>query len=340
MTKEEKKILKNICFRVNKKILSKKEKCYVSSCESKAIKSHSFHKKGILNSLANSEGIVYHTNLPKLNPFSDTQLDRYIMKTHVNEAGTFYGFCNHHDTSLFLPIENKDRMCEDIKEYIFLHAYRGFAYTHQYELRVREYNEECLKQVKNNPKISQQTKENFKFIVEKPILSDDMVYYENFKNKAEEIFEETSDTINLLKLEKNFKIDYIELYEDVKFASTSASTTLSNSSKDVVCIGVIPENHLFKAMFFVMRLAENKGVDLMVNELKEYKINQEKEKLKNYIQNLTIFSSSNIVISSLKMEELNNLDQLGSLLNLHNDSIDIFNKKTVNCRRDYGFSLF
>lgn len=341
MIKKERKILENIHFRVNKKILRKKGKCYVSNCKSNAIKSHSFHKKGILNSLANSNGIVYHTNLPELNPFSDnTPLDRYIMETHVNDAGTFYGFCNHHDTSLFLPIENEKKLFEDIKAYIFLHAYRGFAYTHQYELRVREYNEECLKQVKNNPKILEQTKEKYKIIAENYILSDDIVYYENFKNKAEELFVKPSDTIDLLKLEKNFKIDYIELYEDVKFASTSASTTLSNTNKDVVCIGVIPANHQFKAIFFVMRLAENKGVDLMVNELKTYKINKEKEKLKNCIQNLIVFSSSNIVISPLKMEELNHLHQIDSLLKLHNDSINILNGGRVNYRHDYGFSLF
>ncbi|SSY69950.1 Uncharacterised protein [Priestia megaterium] len=46
-----------------------------------------------------------------------------------NKASTFFGFCNSHDTNIFLPIEQKDYKVGD-KEQEFLFAYRALAVGH------------------------------------------------------------------------------------------------------------------------------------------------------------------------------------------------------------------
>lgn len=46
-----------------------------------------------------------------------------------NKASTFFGFCNSHDTNIFLPIEQKDYKAGD-KEQEFLFAYRALAVGH------------------------------------------------------------------------------------------------------------------------------------------------------------------------------------------------------------------
>ncbi|KKD52993.1 MULTISPECIES: hypothetical protein [Paenibacillus] len=85
-------------------------------------RAHSIQNNGILNKLSrNSEVMAID--------FSKVYLDKgnfKLFKVGRDKASTFTGFCNHHDSSIFSPIENNDYKPTD-SQHNFLFAYRAFA---------------------------------------------------------------------------------------------------------------------------------------------------------------------------------------------------------------------
>lgn len=130
----EQKILVNL-WNKSKKHHFGRGRCYISDCNCKAINSHTYQKNGLLKKLSNDDSCVYITNINEQNPFEYNKnelIENYLIKTKISDASTFYGFCEKHDRELFLPIENEFIEISE-KEYIFLNAYRSFAYTHNLE---------------------------------------------------------------------------------------------------------------------------------------------------------------------------------------------------------------
>lgn len=76
-----------------------KRKCLWPGCPNSAINSHLLQKRGILNYLAEN-GQLY-----KLYKSIYTQRMTFV-KVGINEALSFKGFCNTHDTEVFRDIEN------------------------------------------------------------------------------------------------------------------------------------------------------------------------------------------------------------------------------------------
>lgn len=79
-----------------RKKLQQSMKCLVPGCNSTAIKSHSQQKGVALNSIAHAGHVL---TLKR-----DVTLSR-LDKVGINEASTFKGFCNTHDTKLFADLE-------------------------------------------------------------------------------------------------------------------------------------------------------------------------------------------------------------------------------------------
>lgn len=81
---------------------SKKRKCFYPDCETNSIASHLLQKNGILNRIAH-ERHLYELGI---DPFKPQTF--YFNKIGINEAFTFPGFCNEHDTQIFKEIETGD----------------------------------------------------------------------------------------------------------------------------------------------------------------------------------------------------------------------------------------
>lgn len=90
-------------------------------CSKSISKAHSIQNNGILNKLSRS-GKVMAIDFSKMN------LDNKFKLREVGrgKASTFTGFCNHHDSKIFEPIENFYYKPNNKKQN-FLFAYRAFA---------------------------------------------------------------------------------------------------------------------------------------------------------------------------------------------------------------------
>lgn len=96
------------------------QKCLINECTKKAILSHSIQKSKILDLLCEENHVIgigeVHDKV--LGPVYKFQ------KIGRNEATTFQGLCNKHDTEIFLPIENQE-INFNSPEHLFLISYRA-----------------------------------------------------------------------------------------------------------------------------------------------------------------------------------------------------------------------
>lgn len=103
-----------------------------STCSPKVISSHTVQRNGGLSAIA-EDGHVFST---KKAFFNIEKNDGEIVPTRIGlkEASTFPGFCNKHDTSMFLPAEGPNSILNE--ESAFLLSYRALAY----EYVMKQYN--------------------------------------------------------------------------------------------------------------------------------------------------------------------------------------------------------
>lgn len=96
---------------------------FKAQCSGTIIRAHTVPKSESLKKIARS-GHVYHYKKDLMSLYSNSghlQVDF----VGINSASTFTGFCSHHDTKLFSPIENTT--FSDTPEQCFLIVYRAVA---------------------------------------------------------------------------------------------------------------------------------------------------------------------------------------------------------------------
>lgn len=103
-----------------RKIYSKSRKCFLASCNEKAVDSHVLQKNGFISVIA-EKGQVYEHEFYPLN-----EKKFHFKKKGVNQVFTFKGFCSHHDDLLFKEIEKVTVNFNDYKSNL-LFAYRILA---------------------------------------------------------------------------------------------------------------------------------------------------------------------------------------------------------------------
>ena len=106
------------------------DECLLSTCHERAIMSHAIQKNGYLDMLAINEHLYVFSKA-----FNQGRYYVRDNKVSINNATTFYGFCNFHDTKMFLDIEVYQGE-EFIKNRLMAHTYRSIAY--QYRRTVNE----------------------------------------------------------------------------------------------------------------------------------------------------------------------------------------------------------
>lgn len=104
-------------------------KCLFPDCDNKPIKSHSIQKSLLKNIMDSTNHVLNFSLDVRFNINSNIAVKQ--KKIGINEASTFEGYCNKHDTEIFLPIE-KDEIDFSNNEHNFLLLYRSV---------VREYYE-------------------------------------------------------------------------------------------------------------------------------------------------------------------------------------------------------
>lgn len=90
-------------------------------CTDEAIRAHSIQNSQTIALLENDNHVIAWQ--PR---FSEAGPDVQLRSVGRNEASTFFGFCNHHDTELFRPLDVKPLDTND-REQLFLLAYRGIT---------------------------------------------------------------------------------------------------------------------------------------------------------------------------------------------------------------------
>lgn len=108
------------CFHHNKK-----------ECVLPIKNAHSLQRQGALKQLEKTiqgNAFIYsHTERIHNKEFDFLDLKPVGRKT----ASTFFGFCSHHDTTLFSGIENNPEITDiNSDEHCFLHSYRSFAHSY------------------------------------------------------------------------------------------------------------------------------------------------------------------------------------------------------------------
>lgn len=91
--------------------------CYEPSCKTAAINSHILQKNGVLTQIQ-EENHVYSLSTNQITG------ELAFRRIGVNNAFSFKGFCNHHDTTIFSSIEQESFEANDYKNQLLL-CYRG-----------------------------------------------------------------------------------------------------------------------------------------------------------------------------------------------------------------------
>jgi len=102
-----------------------------NECKGPIKQSHSIQRNkrlSIIEGMVNKNNCIYSFSNPVPNKRSYFSNLSPIGK---NEASTFYGFCDYHDSILFAPIENNE--FDASPQHCFLHSYRAFAHSYHKE---------------------------------------------------------------------------------------------------------------------------------------------------------------------------------------------------------------
>lgn len=104
--------------------------CFVkdNNCENVIKNAHTIQNNGVLSRIS-EEGHVYTIFPTVINGNSEPE----FKKISKNNASTFTGFCNYHDTEIFKPIEQTEYKNNDEQNFLF--NYRGFCIEYHKKIR-------------------------------------------------------------------------------------------------------------------------------------------------------------------------------------------------------------
>ncbi|MDF9841776.1 MULTISPECIES: hypothetical protein [unclassified Paenibacillus] len=113
------------------------------NCSERIIKAHSIQNNKILNKISeNGEVLMFGNELDE-----SFELKAVMKKEGRKRATTFTGFCGHHDTTIFNPIENLDYQIGN-KQQEFLFAYRALAHEYHAKKSTAEIARKSLELIK------------------------------------------------------------------------------------------------------------------------------------------------------------------------------------------------
>ncbi len=123
MTTESFQILNRVA-RVEKHLRKCSTECLCPSCKESAIRSHAVQKNGWLSNIAENKhvmGVQRQIAAPLFKSSPESPPEPTIVRIGLNEASTFWGYCNVHDTQLFDCIERQPFCKDNINQVMAFH---------------------------------------------------------------------------------------------------------------------------------------------------------------------------------------------------------------------------
>lgn len=123
MTMETFQILNRIA-KTEKRMRKHSTECLCPSCKRTAIRSHALQKNGWLSGIAEDGhvmGVQRQIAAPLFKSSPESPPVPRIERIGLNEASTFWGYCNEHDTQLFDCIERQSLCQNDIAQVMAFH---------------------------------------------------------------------------------------------------------------------------------------------------------------------------------------------------------------------------
>lgn len=343
----------------------KNRTCYCRNCSAQPISSHTFQKSAILNKLSLNGEIFSTTHQTKNRSKKENSIQNFLFRTSTKTASTFKGFCSDHDNSIFLPIEKKNTDI-DIIEYIFLNAYRGFAYAHNLEKPIynNDYNVDNTpyfkKAIKKNKKMVETDRGNYVKLhnssKEKLASTYDISKYDHIQNIFESIIFSNGEIDKTKRIMDQFSLAYVEIPHKINWAASAGANydeLLVKNEKTrshPVSIGLIPENHSFPAIFYFLCLKKESKLHYptfnLLNEYAhdEHMLKDTESEVYLFIQNIILLLSANIIISPLLYKKLKNSDELAEVNKFYcQTTFSRFlppNKARFILNMNHGFNLF
>lgn len=268
-------------------------------CNNKIIKAHSIQENKILNQL-DEDGYVLYIG------YGDGKLK--FNKVGKGKATTFTGFCGHHDTKIFSPIENYDFKKAN-KEQEFLFAYRIIAREYYEKIHNKNICEKFIEAFENPDKeiiegyklgaLDSHILEFFKLRQEQLLKNvnydiRDLKEYKKILNKSLE--QSKFEVIDTYCLELEFKCDiaiasWCYLAQDLKGKVINDTLDCKKKMKPLL-ITVFPQNNKTYILLSYFNKDKHK-YKAFINQLRS--LNDEMKQI--VISNLIVSHCENFVCS-------------------------------------------
>lgn len=179
------------------------KKCFgfdSENCNGIIKSAHSIQNNRILNRISEN-GHVYTIS----HKITKEGIKPEFKKVSKNQASTFFGFCDYHDTELFKPIELHDYKNDPLQNYLF--AFRAFAIEYHKKIRKLENYRNTFKL---NPAALLDEGAVYSYRIAQLDIEDDKIEYQKFQRAHTE-----SNFGNIITISR-------QLNYEVKFAASSS----------------------------------------------------------------------------------------------------------------------
>lgn len=288
------------------------------NCTKDIIRAHSIQNNGILKQISQN-GLVLAldamTTVPVL-----YEPDVSLIKISRKKATVFPGFCNHHDTKIFAPIEVQPYIGS--YEQHFLYAYRSFAKWYSTLLLMHKIRSEVIKLIirddykslehyfpSHNPYLFKQSFYNAEFRKSFKAMNNTMARYERLRHTMNEYLDASNfDKIEtaVIEFEREYPFavsDVFHLASDVYGNIVNEYNGLNYNHSDLY-INVFPQAGKTHVLLSYLERDKEKYAFI-----EEQILEQPVEKQKIILSNMLAIYSNNIVISPDWWEGITNEKQ-------------------------------
>lgn len=301
------------------------------SNQGKGIGAHSIQNNGILSKLSVEDHVYMQReiyNYPKSKVGIMNLIERNIQRIGVNQATTFFGFCNTHDTEIFKPIESGVFTSSPQENFLF--AYRAFAFEYYNKLEKEYINKSLTKEkIAPFPNLGELEKQmNLSNLLIEEMQSQSQVFIEDYKNYERKFnriihsndFSEIKTLVFKLPREVSIAVNSTFFWEfDLNKKDLNYSRLFDLSQKVYpLFFNVFPENGCSYALFSVFN-----SDYFFFEELFEQINNLEKVYLERLINNVTLYyCMHNTVISPRLFDSFSN-EEKSKLIKIIEPNLDI-----------------
>ncbi|HLP89681.1 MAG TPA: hypothetical protein VK184_13950 [Nostocaceae cyanobacterium] len=286
---------------------------------------HSIQNNRILNKIAVNGEVLCIEHLEE-----NGDIKLILKKTGRKKATTFTGFCNYHDTKIFIPIESKDYQERD-KEQEFIFAYRALAK----EYHVKKTSIEILKRAINNTSPQVPAREILELHLEgcqiamKELEQNKIMFNTALEQKNFEIIE-----TRVIKFYGEFLLAVSSFFAIEQDLKGNIINDISNFNKELkyFCLTIFPQNG--KTYILLSYLKKNKKVLApVIKQISEKSIAEQKI----IFSNIVAIYVENFVLSPEKWEKMSDAEK-SVFLNLYKETIP-FPKESLSQARNINLFL-